>query len=424
MRWVDKEKASNWLNSHSSDVNAAGLSTKRIANIIRNFDNPPIPGATITCITLFNYNMETQYPDTIQTDPQKSSMVFYVEDTYNTELNAFIKSNFNELAGYYSEKDIDFCYVPFLLQDKDYKTVVNYNRPYLQTGIDEKTISEIYQGIKSQLREPLEGGGLVKLDTEGTSNYPLSGKLSEQAEQLLQEIEKFADEISNERLRKSNDLVLKSRYRADDNVCYSYDEESLVDEVAETRREFDSGISFQIISDADDNFEYDAFRLADEIRSRIRLLQETGSLFLIGDILEEIQGVSTKLSSIFITNDYRIFLKDYGMKEVVMPPLAKSLYILFLRHPKGILFKKLIDYHDELLSIYRTIYVHENIDRAKRSIRAMTNPMDNSINEKCSHIRAAFLGVIADNLAENYYVTGKRGEAKKIILDRSMVEFQ
>ena len=368
--------------------------------------------------------MKTQFSDIIQAGSQKPSIVFYVEDTYNTKLNAFIKSNFNELAGYYKEKDIDFCYLPILLQNKDYQTVVNYNRPYLQAEIDDKTISEIYQGIKSQLSEPLEGAGLVKIDTDGTANYSLRGTISEQTELLLQDLEKFADEIADEKLRKSNDLVFNSKYWSDDNVCYSYEEESLVDEVAETRREFDSGISFHIVSDADDNFEYDAFRLADEIRSRIRLLQETGSLFLIGDILEEIQGVKTKLSSIFITNDFRIFLKDYGMKEVVMPPLAKSLYILFLRHPKGILFKKLIDYHDELLSIYRTIYIHENIDRAKRSIRAMTDPMDNSINEKCSHIRAAFLEVIADNLAENYYVTGKRGEAKKIILDRSMVEFQ
>jgi len=54
----------------------------------------------------------------------------------------------------------------------------------------------------------------------------------------------------------------------------------------------------------------------------------------------------------------------------------------------------------------------------------MTDPLNNSINEKCSRIRAAFLEVIADDLAQNYYVTGKRGEPKKIMLDRSLVEFQ
>ena len=372
--------------------------------------------------------MEKQSPNTTQADFQKFSMVFYVEDTYNTELNSFIQSNFNQITEYYSEKDIDFCYLPILLQNKEYLSVVNYNRPYLQAVIDDKSIQEIYFRIISQLCEPLEDAGLVKFDTDGTSSYSLSGKRSEQTELLLQQFEQFANEISDEKQilyeEKLNVPECNRRFQSDNNVCYSYEEDDLCFEETKIEYKHSAEISFQIISDADDNFEDDAFLLADEIRIRIQKLKETGSLYLIGDILEEIQGVSTKLSSIFITNDYRIFLKDYGMKEVLMPPLAKSLYILFLRHPEGILFKKLLNYYDELLSIYRNIFVHENIDRAKISIRAMTDPMNNSVNEKCSHIRAAFLEVIGDNLAQNYYVTGKRGEAKKITLDRSMVEFQ
>jgi len=54
----------------------------------------------------------------------------------------------------------------------------------------------------------------------------------------------------------------------------------------------------------------------------------------------------------------------------------------------------------------------------------MTDPLNNSINEKCSRIRAAFLEVITDDLAKNYYVTGYRGKPKKIVLDRNLVEFQ
>ena len=38
--WVDKEKALKWSSGHSSYVNAAKLSSKRIANIIQNFKNP------------------------------------------------------------------------------------------------------------------------------------------------------------------------------------------------------------------------------------------------------------------------------------------------------------------------------------------------------------------------------------------------
>jgi len=112
------------------------------------------------------------------------------------------------------------------------------------------------------------------------------------------------------------------------------------------------------------------------------------------------------------------------MQEVFIPPLPKSLFILFLRHPEGILFRLLSNYRDELLSIYRNITVHENIDKAKERIKAMTDPLNNSVNEKCSRIRGAFVKVIAEYLAKNYYVTGNRGETKMIILDRTLVEFQ
>ena len=37
LKWADIKKASCWLNSHASDVRAAGLSPKRIANIINSF---------------------------------------------------------------------------------------------------------------------------------------------------------------------------------------------------------------------------------------------------------------------------------------------------------------------------------------------------------------------------------------------------
>jgi antirestriction protein ArdC len=40
--WIDKEKASNWLSSNASYVHSAGLSTRSIAKIIKDFENPVI----------------------------------------------------------------------------------------------------------------------------------------------------------------------------------------------------------------------------------------------------------------------------------------------------------------------------------------------------------------------------------------------
>jgi hypothetical protein len=357
----------------------------------------------------------------------KQSLVLYVEDTYNVDINTFIQTNYQQIVEYYSAKEIDFCYLPYLLQNRDYQAVVNYNRPYLVNDINDNSIAKICRKIKNKLTEPFEGAGLIWVfdidndnDSEVTFGYQLDSEKS-----LIDEFNRFADAIHviNEEDSKKDIPTWKRIAKKSEPIVEFMTREPQVEDSSVL---YESKIHFQFIheKDADSDFDYEAYRLADEIRSRIQLLKESGSLSLIGDIIQEIQGVSKQLSKVFITNDYRIFLKDYGMKEIVMPPLPKSLYILFLRHPEGILFKQLSNYHDELLSIYRNVTVHENIDRAMESIRAMTDPLNNSINEKCSRIRAAFLVVIADDLAQNYYVTGYRGEPKKIIIDRSLVEFQ
>ena len=102
--------------------------------------------------------------------------------------------------------------------------------------------------------------------------------------------------------------------------------------------------------------------------------------------------------------------------------------VLFHTHPmsRGRIVRWMLEeagcrYRTELMNIYRQLSMHENPDKAAESIRRMTDPYDNSVNEKCSLIRAAFLKVIADDLAAQYYITGYRGEPKRILLNRELV---
>ena len=55
LTWADKTKASTWLTGHSSDVNAAGLSHKRLAKIINNF-----PETNDSESTLFSIRTDEQ----------------------------------------------------------------------------------------------------------------------------------------------------------------------------------------------------------------------------------------------------------------------------------------------------------------------------------------------------------------------------
>ena len=120
----------------------------------------------------------------------------------------------------------------------------------------------------------------------------------------------------------------------------------------------------------------------------------------------------------------RIFLPDYNNREIRMHPLSKTIYLLYLRHPEGIMFSYLPDYRMELLQLYGLISGRDNMDDIRRSIDDVTDPTRNSINEKCSRIKQAFLREFDDSIARNYYITGERGEAKKILIPRDMVTWE
>ena len=71
--------------------------------------------------------------------------------------------------------------------------------------------------------------------------------------------------------------------------------------------------------------------------------------------LRELMEAEPTLSRIVITKDFRIILPDYNDTEIVMTPLPKAVFMLFLRHPEGIPFKLMRNYRDELLYLYKQV---------------------------------------------------------------------
>ena len=128
-----------------------------------------------------------------------------------------------------------------------------------------------------------------------------------------------------------------------------------------------------------------------------------------------------KFSRITITKDCAVLLTDYDNKEVKMEPMTKAVFLLYLKHPEGIAFKQLPDYRKELADIYERIKPYGLNDRVLKSIEDVTNPVLNSINEKCSRVKAAFLPLVDVSLVDHYYIIGKGGEEKKINLPRNLV---
>lgn len=160
--------------------------------------------------------------------------------------------------------------------------------------------------------------------------------------------------------------------------------------------------------------------LFNEVKQKLQLLRECGvSETEIASLLYK----EEPLSRMIISKDYRIYLGE-ERKEVHMEPILKAVYLLFLKHPEGIVFKYLPDYRQELAGIYNKIRPWGLTDRAIRSIEDVTNPLLNSINEKCARIRKVFTTILDSSVAEHYYIKGTRGKAKCISLPREMVVWE
>ncbi len=172
---------------------------------------------------------------------------------------------------------------------------------------------------------------------------------------------------------------------------------------------------------ADEQFEREIEELVDEIRERVEKLEQRG---ISRKILMEFLAEEQKLSRLVITKDLCIILPDYNDMEIKMEPLNKAIYLLFLKHPEGIIFKHLPDFRKELADIYQKIKPMGLNDRALRSIDDVTDPYSNSINEKCARIRGSFISQFDDNIAKHYYIYGLRGEPKKIDLPRDLVVWE
>ena len=152
--------------------------------------------------------------------------------------------------------------------------------------------------------------------------------------------------------------------------------------------------------------------IANELSVLVRELSTAGRndllLRAIGvSVLEDlrIEAAKGKLSRLLITKDYRFILTDYDNREIELTPVHKAVYLLFLNHPEGIEFKQLADYREELLGYYMRTARMMDKQVIEESVDKLINPLNNSINEKCSRIKNVFLSMMDRYTADFYIVS-------------------
>lgn len=332
--------------------------------------------------------------------------LIYIQPDSSGSYDDLINEHYNLINIFLDQFEISFIYYPLLLKDDHFSRVMDYNYPYIKE-FQQTDISPIYNELAQKLDIEIAGPGLV-YKTEYSNRLNFFELPSPEHFNTQEEIILFLTETM-ENIRNIEEDTMHLMFKMGDAFDGMFESELLEDHIAYS---------------ADESFQTEAFELSDELRQQILELHKSGHLKSLIDHLQKLHETSRKLSRLKITVGYKIFLMDYDMKEVRMSPLPKALYLLFLRYPEGIMLKNIRDYRDDLTEIYLNISQRENMDDIRESIDNITDPFNNSINEKCSRIREAFLKVVAEDIAENYFITGKRAEPKVVKLDRELVVFE
>lgn len=204
------------------------------------------------------------------------------------------------------------------------------------------------------------------------------------------------------------------------------DEDSTEEHTGETKEHYappvDDNIRFRIHREKQEDNEdtpIDTRQLNEAIHIIAKYLRMGYSKETIWAMIEPFQ----ELSPIHITKDLRIKLPLYD-KEIELPPVQKAVFLLFLKHPEGIYFKNLINHHTELYKLYRKLAIRGSSINHAATVMDLVNPLSNSMNEKCSQIKKRIQAILDDSLAKHYYISGSKGELKRIDIKPEMIVWE
>jgi hypothetical protein len=360
-------------------------------------------------------------------------IVYYFESEFHPEINNYLFDNYDRINNALKAKGMQFVYLPKLLQDLEIKN--NTIIPFL-----DYEFPDLFKGTIESKQQLLENAlSNIDIYTLGES-IRLALGIPEQPHpsflhcvdliELALEYRKFnysvyfLDDINE--LDKKINYYLSVVDISRDDAQYRIEDLDLEDPDAvfnRNKNEITKELSSAIASIK--SFNNEKLVIASLIYVIKNLKDSQPALCdKLNKVLHETISVSKQpLSRLLIDEKNRIFLTDYDNIEIELTPLPKTLFIFLLKHPEGVKFKELYQHKNELIEIYGQIGNRLDLDQITKSIQDLTDVRTNSINEKCSRIKEAFLSKFDESIARNYYITGARSENKCITLDRSMVIF-
>lgn len=367
-----------------------------------------------------------------------NQIVLYFERTNHPIINDYISKNHKKLQQSFREKGLKFIHIPstddfrgFTDSKKELIQYLNYKHPHIFNE-SEQEASELLDSVISDIDIQLYNSNLGDLlgipSDQGPCFIHSVDSVTQNNEYRKWEYSCFLLNTTDVLLiTKQIEFYLAHTGIPSDQIYFSLKKED------------------KLNYDADERFEFDGSKISPEINKAIQQINNitneklliTSMLYLIESLkksnplicekisqslLKRIETASAEPSRLIVDEKFRIWLPDYNNIEIEMTPLPKAFYIFMLKHPEGISFKHLSEYKTEIMDIYSCIANRYDMDKIKQSINDIADIRSNSVNEKCSRIKEAFISKFDDSIAKNYYITGGRNELKRVQLNSSLIQ--
>ena len=368
----------------------------------------------------------------------KPHQVFFIENGYDQEANEFIQNFHGYIASMFESKGLDFYYLPDLVTEEGVEEKVRYYAPYLTseqltTPVRSDALAAFIldDKVRKNLQPSFIFGGIPEEHTGGYRflQMPFSEVYSDEPYIFFEKLKI----LTRRRIAERERIEEGEKNRLDDGVYCSpspgadiYMDSCDVDACTMHMPQFKKIGREEAPEKTEEQLEEerslkDTKKVLEQLRRTVQKLRLEGvSLMAIHEFIDK----QEPLSRMVITPDYRIFLPDYRNMEIEMGALPKAIYFLFLRYPKGIVYKHMPDYLNELLNIYRQLRPNTDETRLYLTITKVVNPLSNALNENFARIRQAFVEKFDEHLAWRYIISGERGSEYRIPLDRELITWE
>ena len=183
---------------------------------------------------------------------------------------------------------------------------------------------------------------------------------------------------------------------------------------------YDSGVDYGCMLDGMEATELLA--LMEMIQERLGLLGASKPALVETAIHRDLDS-QREPRRLFVDKSYNIRPDSPTSPPLPFRPLLKALFILFLKHPEGVLLKERDRYAEELNDIYGAILPNSSEEDRRKRVNRLMDLTDNSFSENASKLNSE-IDLLFPGLADYYKIKGSNGHPRRIMLDPLLVVWE